>query len=252
MVMTTSVAECINSCLKFARQLPMLTLAEFIRNMLHRWFHDRHHTAQSMSQQLIDTAHFMILKRVEKCAYMTVNPVDRNIFFVKRSRKQWTVDLAWKTCTCNKFQMDMFPCSHALAAARFVVGSYKTHPLPSSLIWWAYRLLSNRTGSCLQSCFRQQAHPKSSILSLELLPTGWLVIVKPRLIQHGRRNHLSGPGSCREKSTYGHKVFRGPPILPLWVSRESVWADQLSPALTRTGDMEDAGCVGGRRKDPMG
>ncbi|KAK3200341.1 hypothetical protein Dsin_023756 [Dipteronia sinensis] len=33
-VMTTNVTECINSCLKFARQLPMLTLAEFIRNML--------------------------------------------------------------------------------------------------------------------------------------------------------------------------------------------------------------------------
>ncbi|KAK3185018.1 hypothetical protein Dsin_032304 [Dipteronia sinensis] len=39
-VMTTNVAECINSCLKFARQLPMLTLAEYIRNMLQRWFHD--------------------------------------------------------------------------------------------------------------------------------------------------------------------------------------------------------------------
>ncbi|KAK3199083.1 hypothetical protein Dsin_022498 [Dipteronia sinensis] len=41
-VMTTNVAECINSCLKFARQLPMLTLAEFIRNMLRRWFHYRY------------------------------------------------------------------------------------------------------------------------------------------------------------------------------------------------------------------
>ncbi|KAK2653346.1 hypothetical protein Ddye_013202 [Dipteronia dyeriana] len=44
-VMTTNIAECINSCLKFPRQLPMLTLAEFIRNMLQRWFHDRHCTA---------------------------------------------------------------------------------------------------------------------------------------------------------------------------------------------------------------
>ncbi|KAK3229225.1 hypothetical protein Dsin_001106 [Dipteronia sinensis] len=42
MVMITNVAQCINSCLKFARQIPMLTLAEFIRNMLQRWFHDRH------------------------------------------------------------------------------------------------------------------------------------------------------------------------------------------------------------------
>ncbi|KAK2661775.1 hypothetical protein Ddye_000349 [Dipteronia dyeriana] len=47
-VMTTNVAECINSFLKFARQLPMLTLAEFIRNMLQRWFHDRYKAAQSM------------------------------------------------------------------------------------------------------------------------------------------------------------------------------------------------------------
>ncbi|KAK3182722.1 hypothetical protein Dsin_030008 [Dipteronia sinensis] len=49
---------------------------------------------------------------------MTVNPVDWNIFSVKWFGKQWTVDLARKTCTCNKFQMDHYPCSHALAVAR--------------------------------------------------------------------------------------------------------------------------------------
>ncbi|KAK3212198.1 hypothetical protein Dsin_016904 [Dipteronia sinensis] len=41
-LMITNVAECINSYLKFARQLPMLTLAEFIRNMLQWWFHGYH------------------------------------------------------------------------------------------------------------------------------------------------------------------------------------------------------------------
>ncbi|KAK3185063.1 hypothetical protein Dsin_032349 [Dipteronia sinensis] len=86
-VMTTNVAECINSCLKFARQLPMLTLAEFIRNMLQRWFHDRHRAAQSMHRhQLTDASHLVMLQRVEKCGYMTVNPVDWNIFSVKRER----------------------------------------------------------------------------------------------------------------------------------------------------------------------
>ncbi|KAK3198741.1 hypothetical protein Dsin_022156, partial [Dipteronia sinensis] len=91
---------------------------EFIRNMLQRWFHDRHRAAQSMRHRLTDASHLVMLQWVEKCGYMTVNPVDWNIFSVKRSRKQWTVDLAQKTCTCNKFQMDNFPCSHALAAAR--------------------------------------------------------------------------------------------------------------------------------------
>ncbi|KAK2637575.1 hypothetical protein Ddye_032367 [Dipteronia dyeriana] len=75
-VMTTNIFECINSCLKFARQLPMLTLAEFIRNMLQRWFHDRHRAAQSMCHQLTDAAHLVILKHVDKYGYMTVNPVD--------------------------------------------------------------------------------------------------------------------------------------------------------------------------------
>ncbi|KAK2644474.1 hypothetical protein Ddye_019669 [Dipteronia dyeriana] len=59
MVMTTNVSEYINSCLKFARQLPMLALAEFIRDMLQRWFHDRHRAAQSMRHQLTDATHFV-------------------------------------------------------------------------------------------------------------------------------------------------------------------------------------------------
>ncbi|KAK2634956.1 hypothetical protein Ddye_029748 [Dipteronia dyeriana] len=37
-VITTIDAECIKSCLKFERQLPMLTLVEFIKNMLHGGF----------------------------------------------------------------------------------------------------------------------------------------------------------------------------------------------------------------------
>ncbi|KAK2640752.1 hypothetical protein Ddye_022515 [Dipteronia dyeriana] len=96
----------------------MLTLAKFIRNMLQRWFHDRYRATQTMRHQLTDAAHLVLLKRVEKCGFFTVNPVDWNIFSVKRSGKQWTVDLAQKTCTCNKFQIDHFPCSHALAVAR--------------------------------------------------------------------------------------------------------------------------------------
>ncbi|KAK3200342.1 hypothetical protein Dsin_023757 [Dipteronia sinensis] len=71
-----------------------------------------------MRHQLTNVVHLVMLKRVEKCGYMTINPVDWNIFSVKRSRKQWTVDLARKTCTCNKFQMEHFPCSHAFVAAR--------------------------------------------------------------------------------------------------------------------------------------
>ncbi|KAK2642791.1 hypothetical protein Ddye_024554 [Dipteronia dyeriana] len=124
-VMTTNAAECINSCLKFSRQLPMLTLAEFIRNMLQRWFHDRHRAAQFMRHQLTNTVHLVILKRVDKYNFMTVNPVDWNIFSVKLAGKKWTVDLALMTCTCNKFQMDLLLCSLPLAAVRCIIQLYR-------------------------------------------------------------------------------------------------------------------------------
>ncbi|KAK4843881.1 hypothetical protein QYF36_013880 [Acer negundo] len=88
------------------------------RNMLQKWFHDSHTAVRSMRHQLTDAEHLVILNCVEKCNYMTVNLVDWNIFSVKLKGNQWTVNLHLKTCTCNKFQMDHFPCSHALAAAR--------------------------------------------------------------------------------------------------------------------------------------
>ncbi|KAK2656245.1 hypothetical protein Ddye_009297 [Dipteronia dyeriana] len=56
----------------------------------YKWSHvhypDRR-AAQSMRHQLTDATHLVILKRVEKCNFMTLNPVDWNIFSVKRSRK---------------------------------------------------------------------------------------------------------------------------------------------------------------------
>ncbi|KAK3212645.1 hypothetical protein Dsin_017351 [Dipteronia sinensis] len=36
-LITTNTVECLNPCFRFARKLPMLTLAEFIRDMLQRW-----------------------------------------------------------------------------------------------------------------------------------------------------------------------------------------------------------------------
>ena len=96
----------------------MMTLAEFIRDMLQCWYYDRHRVALAMCHQLTDAAQLVILKRIQKCSFMTVSHVDWNTFLVKLKGEQWTVNLLQKTCTYNKFQMDYLPCSHALATAR--------------------------------------------------------------------------------------------------------------------------------------
>ncbi|KAK2652901.1 hypothetical protein Ddye_012757 [Dipteronia dyeriana] len=52
-----------------------------------QWFHDRYRAAQSMHHQLTGATHLVILKYVEKCGFMIVNPVDFNIFWVEQFGK---------------------------------------------------------------------------------------------------------------------------------------------------------------------
>ncbi|KAK3193087.1 hypothetical protein Dsin_024397 [Dipteronia sinensis] len=215
----------------------MLTLVEFIRNMLQCWFHYRHRATQSMRHQLTDAAHLVMLKRVEKCGYMTVNPVVWNIFSVKRSGKQWDVDLARKTCTCNKFQMDHFLCSHALAVARYIKSSQ------------SYTILTKRECHCFHCSYRERnldftslcadyynRHTLIDAYSVSIMlvghPSSWVVqsdSVVPVVLnlktkrQSGRRmvgRHASSSErtttqSCRRYGQLGHNSRRcsNPPLI---------------------------------------
>ncbi|KAK2665795.1 hypothetical protein Ddye_004369 [Dipteronia dyeriana] len=157
-----------------------------------------------MRHQLTDAAHLVLLKGVEKCSFSTVNPVDWNIFSVKRSGKQWTVDLAWKTCTCNKFQMDHFPCSHALAASRYItfklycevpimaVGHPSTWVVPSDI---AQRMILNPNS-------RRQAG-------------------RPRAGRHVSSSERTTTQSCRRYGQPGHNSRRcsNPPMINEGTSR---------------------------------
>ncbi|KAK3193870.1 hypothetical protein Dsin_025180 [Dipteronia sinensis] len=117
-LITTNTIKCLNSCLRFARKLPMLILAEFVRDMLQRWYYDCYQAIESMHHQSIDAAKLKISKHIGKRKHISVTHVDRNIFLEKLKGDQWTVNLLRKTCKCKKFQLDYLPCSHALAAAR--------------------------------------------------------------------------------------------------------------------------------------
>lgn len=118
-LMTTNIAECLNSCLRFARCLPVTTLAEFIRNMTQRWHCNRKNIASSWTSRLASVPHARVMKMDSDAHHLTCTAVDWNIFLVRHRSLQWTVDLQQRTCTCEFFQRERLPCAHALAAARF-------------------------------------------------------------------------------------------------------------------------------------
>ncbi|KAK2658802.1 hypothetical protein Ddye_005335 [Dipteronia dyeriana] len=159
-----------------------------------------------MRHQLTDAAHLVILKRVDKCNFMTVNPVDWNIFLVKWAGKLWTVDLARETCTCNTFQMDLLPCSHALATARdrnmdftsLCADYYKRQTLID-----AYSVPIMPVG-----------HPSTWIVPSDIVervvlnPSSWRQAGHPRASRHISFSERTTTQNCRRCGQPGHNSRR--------------------------------------------
>ncbi|KAK0574116.1 hypothetical protein LWI29_018397 [Acer saccharum] len=118
-LITSSIAESMNSCLVHARQMPITTMVEYIREMIQKWFYKRCTKAEKTRTQLTPRATALIKARNYDSEKYTVCPIDLVNFNVKDGNKDGLVNLSEKTCSCMKFQVDKLPCRHALAAIRF-------------------------------------------------------------------------------------------------------------------------------------
>ena len=119
-LMTSSIAESMNSCLVHARQMPITTMVGFIIEMIQKWFYKRRTKAEKNRTQLTPWATALIKERNSDSEKYTVCPIDLVNFNVKDGNKDGLVNLSQKTCSCMKFQVDKLPCRHALAAIRLL------------------------------------------------------------------------------------------------------------------------------------
>lgn len=117
-LLTTNIAESLNSCIRHACKLPICSLLEFLHNLLQRWFCDKHDLAESRVHRLTESAATHVEHSSNLSQYMQVRPVDNLIYKIKDEMSQYTGSLMDRTCTCRHFQMDLLPCSHAVAAIR--------------------------------------------------------------------------------------------------------------------------------------
>ena len=118
-MMTTNIAETINSCLLAIRKLPIISIAEFIRDLLQRWFHDRRRNAREMPTFLSHYADQHIKQRVLTSQRCEVHPIDFQRFKVDDKWNKGTiVDLEQHSCSCQ-WDLDELPCIHVMAVARY-------------------------------------------------------------------------------------------------------------------------------------
>ncbi|KAK3229730.1 hypothetical protein Dsin_001611 [Dipteronia sinensis] len=117
-MMTTNIAESINSFLLAIRKLPIISIAEFIRDLLQRWFHDRRRNARETPTFLTHDADQHIKQRILQSQRCEIHPIDFNRFKVDEKWNEAIVDLEQHSCSCCEWDLDDLSCIHAMAVAR--------------------------------------------------------------------------------------------------------------------------------------
>ncbi|XP_048593423.1 uncharacterized protein LOC111215237 [Brassica napus] len=119
-IMTTNIAESLNSMLKMPRELPIISLLETIRLTMTTWFFERREAAAKHKHLVTPKVVQKLVSRLGAAMLLNVYQVDRSEFEVKNETMKFVVDLEKRHCTCNVFDIDKIPCIHAIAAAKHI------------------------------------------------------------------------------------------------------------------------------------
>ncbi|KAH9800424.1 SWIM-type domain-containing protein [Citrus sinensis] len=116
-ILTTNIAESVNSFMREPQKFPVTHLVDHFRKIMQQWFYDRKIMAESMTTRLTTWADEIVTERRTIAERMIVWPVSPHRFqVVGGGLKECLVDLQQRTCTCRVFQLDQLVCAHAIAA----------------------------------------------------------------------------------------------------------------------------------------
>ncbi|XP_062080887.1 uncharacterized protein LOC133785684 [Humulus lupulus] len=153
-ILTSNIAESINAAIVHARELPITSLIEVIREMLQRWFSTRKEAAINQFIEVTKWANDEMEIKLDVAFRMKVDAIDAMKSSVTYGDRVFVVDLEQHMCTCNEFQLEGIPCAHAIATIeskyldkyKFCSNWYKNYvlketyagsinPLPDKVDW---------------------------------------------------------------------------------------------------------------------
>ncbi|KAH9783654.1 SWIM-type domain-containing protein [Citrus sinensis] len=189
-IMTTNIAESMNSVLKNPRQLPIHKLLDSIIDKLREWFCDRREEAVNCHTRLTKWAEKELLTKSENSRTYKVVTLNMYEFIVKDGDLNGHVNILDKTCSCREFQLDQLPCEHALAVCRYreTLSVYDMCSRYYSSEAWvaAYAETIYHVGT------EEEWEVSEEVQSNEVLP-----LVEKR--KKGRPQKLRIPSQCEEK-----------------------------------------------------
>ncbi|XP_019265511.1 PREDICTED: uncharacterized protein LOC109243072 [Nicotiana attenuata] len=110
------MVESINSVLLKAREMPILSMLDFIQEKLGEWFCEQRKKANETFHKVSIWAEEEMTKKMGLACKMFVFNLDSMLFRINSEGIQFIVDLKKRTCDCLEFQLDELPRPHAIAA----------------------------------------------------------------------------------------------------------------------------------------
>ncbi|KAJ9565830.1 hypothetical protein OSB04_001796 [Centaurea solstitialis] len=119
--LTTNIAESFNNVLRGARVLPIMALIDFTFNKAVQHFRKHMEIASNCPTALPPRMWEQFNKRDRYAQGHTITEFDytNSVYrVVSRMQNDYTVNYGKRTCTCGKWQIHRFPCSHGIAVCR--------------------------------------------------------------------------------------------------------------------------------------
>ncbi|KAG7588426.1 Zinc finger SWIM-type [Arabidopsis suecica] len=120
-IMTSNLAESLNSLLKESREYPIVCLFDTIRSTLTRWFNERHEKGTRNRHSVTVNVMKQVKTLYDSTArWLEVSQVNQHVFEVKGGTLVHVVNLETRDCTCCVFNITKIPCAHAIAVAKHI------------------------------------------------------------------------------------------------------------------------------------
>nr|XP_009804402.1 PREDICTED: uncharacterized protein LOC104249631 [Nicotiana sylvestris] len=116
MVMTSNIAESLNARNREARELPIMSLLDYMMNLVMEWNNTNRMTAMSTFIDIGQKYHEVLKENSYLSQKMTVKPSTDYVYVVMDAKKRRNIVYMQKReCSCKRFQVDEIPSPHAMA-----------------------------------------------------------------------------------------------------------------------------------------
>ncbi|XP_009776402.1 uncharacterized protein [Nicotiana sylvestris] len=116
MVMTSNIAESLNARNREARQIPIMSLLDYMMNLVMEWNNTNRMTAMSTFIGIGQKYHEVLKENSYLSQKMTVKPSTDYVYVVMDAEQRRNIVCMQKReCPCKRFQVDEIPCPHAMA-----------------------------------------------------------------------------------------------------------------------------------------